>query len=83
LIALSLYRKYNTQGNGIYGRYPRPPAEWASFSNWCPGQGIPLRDIGLGYLSAGKHVFQIAVPDAVFQDAQGDIPVSLYLQGYK
>lgn len=75
------YRIYNTQPNGIYGRTPRTPEQWASFSNWCPGQVIPIRDLELGQVSAGEHSFKITVPDAVFIDAQGYIPVSVYLQG--
>jgi hypothetical protein len=75
------YRIYNTQGNGIYGPSPRTPAQWQSFSNWCPGSVIPIRQIDLGNLTAGTHTFQLSVPDAVFADAQGYIPVSLYLQG--
>lgn len=75
------YRVYNTQGNGIYGPTPRTPAQWQSFSNWCPGAVIPIRDIELGNLTAGNHTFLIDVPAAVFVGGQGDIPVSLYLQG--
>lgn len=74
------YRKYNTQGNGIYGSSPRTNVQWQSFSNWCPGAKIPSRIISLGSLEAGKHTFKISVPDAVFNQAQGYIPVSLYLQ---
>lgn len=75
------YRVYNTQGNGIYGSSPRTPAQWQSFSNWCPGAVIPIRQMTLGNLSSGTHTFQLSVPDAVFVDSQGYIPVSLYLQG--
>ena len=75
------YRYYNTQGNGIYGSTPRTPDQWQSFSNWCPGSVIPIREIALGNLSAGAHSFVISVPDAVFVGGQGYIPVSLYLQG--
>jgi len=75
------YRVYNTQANGIYGSSPRTPAQWQSFSNWCPGAVIPIRDIELGDLAAGAHTFVINVPAAVFVDGQGYIPVSLYLQG--
>ena len=75
------YRIYNTQANGIYGSTPRTPAQWQSFSNWCPGSVIPIREIALGNLSAGAHSFVISVPDAVFVGGQGNIPVSLYLQG--
>ncbi len=75
------FRVFNTQGNGIYGPTPRTAAEWQSFSNWCPGDVIPIREIALGNLTAGDHQFKIAVPTAVFVDQQGYIPVSLYLQG--
>ncbi|WP_284651749.1 peptide-N-glycosidase F-related protein [Flavobacterium terrisoli] len=75
------YRVYNTQANGIYGASPRTPAQWQSFSNWCPGSVIPIRQMNLGNLSAGTHTFELAVPDAVFVGSQGYIPVSLYLQG--
>ncbi len=75
------FRMYNTQGNGIYGATPRTPAEWQSFSNWCPGDVIPIREISLGNLTAGAHSFKISVPAAQFVDQQGYIPVSLYLQG--
>jgi hypothetical protein len=75
------YRKYNTQGNGIYGASTRTDAQWQSFSNWCPGDTIPVRRIDLGALTAGSHSFMIAVPDAVFVGAQGYIPLSVYLHG--
>lgn len=75
------YRYYNTQGNGIYGTSPRTPAQWQSFSNWCPGSVIPIREMYLGNLSAGTHSFVISVPNAVFVGGQGYIPVSLYFQG--
>jgi hypothetical protein len=76
------YRQYNTQGNGIYGSAPRTLFQWASFSNWCPGDIIPIRVIELGDLEAGEHKFKIEVPDAVFANGEGYIPVSAYLQGY-
>lgn len=75
------YRVFNTQGNGIYGTTPRTPEEWQSFSNWCPGAVIPIREMDLGNLAAGNHMFRIAVPTAVFVGNEGYIPVSLYLQG--
>lgn len=75
------FRKYNTQGNGIYGGSPKTDAQWQSFSNWCPGDIITTRTIHLGALPAGNHSFRIEVPDAVFADGQGYFPVSLYLQG--
>lgn len=74
-------RKYNTQANGIYGSVPKSDATWQSFSNWCPGDTIPIRRIDLGPLAAGNHKFMITVPDAVFAGGQGYFPVSLYLQG--
>lgn len=75
------YRIYNTMPNGIYGSYPKSDEQWQSFSNWCPGAKIPIRKIDVGNLSAGEHTFKISVPDAVFVNAAGDFPVSLYLQG--
>lgn len=77
------YRKYNTQGNGIYGAGPRSDAQWQSFSNWCPGAYIPIRSISLGNLSKGTHEFKLAVPDALFVKKSGYFPISLYLQGKK
>lgn len=75
------FRKYNTQGNGIYGPLKKTDAAWQSFSNWCPGDVIDTRIIALGAVPKGKHDFKITVPDAVFNEKQGYIPVSLYLQG--
>ncbi len=75
------YRKYNTQANGIYGSSPRTDEQWQSFSNWCPGAYIPPRIIYLGTLEAGNHSFKIEVPDAVFVGADGNFPLSVYIQG--
>lgn len=77
------FREYNTQANGIYGATPRTDSEWASFSNWCPGDVIPIRIFDLGNLNSGNHTFKIEVPDAEFVDSQGDIPLSAYIQGDK
>lgn len=77
------FRKYNTQGNGIYGGSPRSDATWQSFSNWCPGDVIPIRTINLGPLAAGPHTFRLSVPDAVFNGGQGYFPISVYLHGTK
>ncbi len=74
------FRKYNTQGNGIYGPSPKSDAEWQSFSNWCPGDIIDTRIISLGSLGSGPHTFAIDVPDAKFAGGQGDFPFSLYIQ---
>lgn len=76
------YRVYNTQGNGIYGSAPRTPSQWQSFSNWCPGAKIPIREILLGNLAAGAHSFKIEVPEAVFVNSEGYFPISVYLQGF-
>lgn len=75
------YRIFNTQSNGIYGLSPMSPESWQSFSNWCPGAVIPIRTLSTGILSAGSHVFKIAVPTAQFVDQQGYFPVSVYMQG--
>lgn len=72
------FRKYNTQGNGIYGSTAKTDEQWQSFSNWCPGDVIDTRVIELGDLSAGTHQFTIDVPDAVFADREGYFPLSLY-----
>ncbi|MBK7104645.1 MAG: hypothetical protein IPH62_05125 [Ignavibacteriae bacterium] len=77
------FRQYNTQGNGIYGSQPRTEAEWTSWNNWCPGDVIPIRVYDLGNLDAGNHTFKIEVPDAKFVDAQGNFPLSAYIQGDK
>ncbi|WP_437330835.1 peptide-N-glycosidase F-related protein [Sorangium sp. So ce381] len=74
------FRKYNTQGNGIYGRSPRSDAAWQSFSNWCPGDAIDTRIVPWGAASAGMHEFVIDVPDATFVGGEGNFPFSLYVQ---
>mgnify|MGYP001627918135 CR=1 FL=1 len=74
------FRQYNTQGNGIFGASPRSTRMWLDFNNWCPGDVIPIREIELGDLPAGEHTFKIDVPDAVFTNDEGYIPVSVYLQ---
>ena len=55
--------------------------EWQSFSNWCPGDVIDNRIIRLGAMKAGEHSVKISVPEAVFPEQQGDIPVSMFFQG--
>ena len=77
------FRRYNTQGNGIYGSSPKSDASWQSFSNWCPGDVIDIRMIDLGPVSAGSHKFMITVPTAIFTGGQGNFPLSLYMQGKK
>lgn len=77
------YRKYNTQVNGIYGYSKMLDFQWQSFSNWCPGDVIDNRIMNLGAVKAGRHKVRISVPDAVFANGQGDIPVSMFFQGLK
>ena len=77
------FRKYNTQSNGIYSLQPRTDAEWSSWSNWCPGDIIPIRVFELGNLDAGNHTFRIEVPEAKFVNKEGNIPLSVYIQGDK
>lgn len=75
------FRKFNTQGNGIYEREPKTEEDWTSWNNWCPGDKIPTRIIDLGKVKKGKHTFKITVPDAEFVDQQGYFPVSVYFIG--
>ncbi|WP_116789402.1 peptide-N-glycosidase F-related protein [Flavobacterium psychrotrophum] len=75
------YRQYNTMPNGIYGPTILTAAQWAQFSNWCPGARIVTRVIPLGDLAAGEHTFKITVPAATFTGGQGYFPMSLYVQG--
>jgi len=75
------FRRINTQANGIYSQRPRTDEQWASFSNWCPGDKIPTRVFELGNLTKGTHTFKISVPDAEFVEKQGNIPLSAYVQG--
>lgn len=75
------YRQYNTQANGIYGVTKKTDAQWASFSNWCPGQAVPIREIHLGPQKAGKHKLMIRVPNARFAGKDGDFRPSLYFHG--
>ena len=77
------YRYKNTQGNGIYGSSKRTDRWWAANSNWCPGDAVPVRYLELGALEAGEHEIMIRVPEAIFNDGQGDFPVSMYFQGLK
>ena len=75
------FRPFNTQSNGIYGTTPKSPAQWQSFSNWCPGDVIDIRRIDLGPVTAGEHSFMLRVPTAVFANGEGYFPLSLYFQG--
>ena len=77
------YRFLNTQANGIYGANKKRDTVWIKNSNWCPGDAIPIRYLELGEFAAGEHEIMIRVPDAVFPEGQGFIPVSMYFQGLK
>ncbi|MBB4118826.1 hypothetical protein GGR32_001117 [Mesonia hippocampi] len=81
------YRQYNTQGNGIYhgkptgfNNSPHPRRYWMEWNNWCPGDKIPIRKVALGNLTAGTYTLKIDVPDAVFSNGEGYIPVTAYIQ---
>lgn len=73
------YRRFNTQGNFIYGATPQD--DWEEWNNWCPGQAVPIRRIDLGELKQGKHTVMLRVPDAEFFGNDGDIRPSMYLHG--
>ena len=75
------FRVFNTQFNRIYHRDPLPFAYWVRWNNWCPGDVIDTRIIRLGATPSGEYRFTIRVPEAVFQDEQGNFPLSLYFQG--
>lgn len=74
------YRQFNTQGNGIYGTSPNPLRGWIYWNNWCPGDRIPIHEVNLGNLPAGDYTVKVDVPAAVFQDGQGNFPISAYLE---
>nr|WP_315029553.1 peptide-N-glycosidase F-related protein [uncultured Chryseobacterium sp.] len=75
------YRVYNTQGNGIYGSTPKTEADWTSWNNWCPGNAVPIRGFTLANLAAGNHTLKHSIPTAVFNQNQGDVYLSVYMQG--
>ncbi|CAN92121.1 hypothetical protein predicted by Glimmer/Critica [Sorangium cellulosum So ce56] len=68
------FRKYNTHGNGVYGRSPRSDEEWQSFSDSCPGDIIDTRNVPWGAASAGMHEVVNDVPDATFVDGDELVP---------
>ena len=76
------YREYNTQANGIYST-SRSSLFWLMYSNWCPGQAVPIRELPTGALKAGKHKVMIRVPDAEFYGKDGDFRPSLYFHGVR
>lgn len=75
------YRKYNTQGNGIYERNEKSEEEWSSWNNWCPGDEVPTRKIALKTLEKGIHTITLSVPEAEFKNQEGYFPVSIYIIG--
>lgn len=75
------YRMYNTQGNGIYGSTPKTTAWWTSWNNWCPGDAVPIRTFSVPSLSAGSHTLKYEVPDAEFYNQDGQVVLSMYMQG--
>lgn len=75
------YRVYNTQINGIYGASPKTFADWTSWNNWCPGNSVPIREFILPSLTAGNHTFKHTIPTAVFNQQQGEVRLSVYMQG--
>jgi len=80
-ISCEPYRVYNTQGNGIYGSTPKTFADWTSWNNWCPGNSVPIREFTLPGLTAGNHTLKHMIPTAVFNQQQGDVMLSVYMQG--
>lgn len=80
-ISCEPYRVYNTQGNGIYGNTPKTFANWTSWNNWCPGNSVPIREFTLPSLTAGNHTLKHTIPTAVFNQQQGEVKLSVYMQG--
>jgi hypothetical protein len=80
-ISCEPFRVYNTQGNGIYGSVPKSFAEWTSWNNWCPGNSVPVRGFTMPSIAAGNHTLQHTIPTAVFNQQQGDVYLSVYMQG--
>lgn len=79
-ISCEPYRVYNSQGNGIYGPSPKTFANWTSWNNWCPGNSVPIREFTLSSLTAGNHTLKHTIPTAVFNQQQGDVMLSVYMQ---
>lgn len=79
-ISCEPYRVYNTQGNGIYGSIPKIVSDWTSWNNWCPGNAVPIRGFTLPSMTAGNHTLKHTIPTAVFNQQQGDVYLSIYMQ---
>ncbi|NIF04500.1 T9SS type A sorting domain-containing protein [Chryseobacterium sp. Tr-659] len=80
-ISCEPYRVYNTQGNGIYGAAPKTLEGWTSWNNWCPGNAVPIRGFTLTNMTAGNHTLKHTIPTAVFNQQQGEVYLSVYMQG--
>ncbi|MCS4301351.1 peptide-N-glycosidase F-related protein [Chryseobacterium sp. BIGb0232] len=80
-ISCEPYRAYNTQGNGIYGAVPKSFDNWTSWNNWCPGNSVPIRGFTLPSMTAGNHTLKHTIPTAVFNGQEGDVYLSVYMQG--
>jgi len=80
-ISCEPFRVYNTQGNGIYGATPKSLTEWTSWNNWCPGNSVPIRGFTMPSIAAGNHTLKHTIPTAVFNQQQGDVYLSVYMQG--
>ncbi|MDR6487327.1 hypothetical protein J2799_001832 [Chryseobacterium vietnamense] len=80
-ISCEPYRVYNTQGNGIYGSSPKTFANWTSWNNWCPGNSVPIREFTVPNLTTGSHTLKHMIPTAVFNQQQGEVRLSVYMQG--
>ncbi|WP_165828281.1 peptide-N-glycosidase F-related protein [Chryseobacterium phosphatilyticum] len=80
-ISCEPFRVYNTQGNGIYGATPKTEAGWTSWNNWCPGNSVPIRGFTIPNMTAGNHTLKHTIPTAVFNQNQGDVMLSVYMQG--
>lgn len=74
------FRVYNTQGNGIYGTTPSSAADWTAWNNWCPGDTVPIRSFTMTSMTAGTHTLKHTIPAAVFNQQQGDVFLSVYMQ---
>ncbi|UFH31743.1 T9SS type A sorting domain-containing protein [Chryseobacterium sp. C-71] len=74
------FRVYNTQGNGIYGTTPSSTADWTAWNNWCPGDAVPIRSFTMTSMTAGNHTLKHTIPAAVFNQQQGDVFLSVYMQ---
>ena len=80
-ISCEPFRVYNTQGNGIYGTTPKTVADWTLWNNWCPGNSVPIRGFVLPTMTAGNQTLKHTIPTAVFNQQQGDVYLSVYMQG--